>query len=120
VVFSPDGRHQVSGSGDGTLRLWEVASGTSRVLEGHGDPVRAVAFSPDGRHLVSGSDDKTLWLREVASGQEIAFLDGDFPFLSLALNGKSLIAGDGGGRVHLIDILIDEADKTAWLARWRG
>src|SRR5262249_77153 len=65
---SPEGRQVVSGSGDGTLRLWEVASGTARTLEGHARPVNAVAFSPDGRHMVSGSDDGTLRLWEVASG----------------------------------------------------
>ncbi len=50
-----------------------------------------------------------------ASGRQIARLDGDFTFLALALapDGKSLAAGDSGGRVHLIDILVDEADKTA-------
>ena len=122
VAFSPDGRHIVSGSGDRTLRLWEVESGAARTLEGHGGWVYAVAFSPDGRHIVSGSYDRTLRLWEVASGREIARLDGDFAFfgLSLAPDGKSLAAGDGGGRVHLIDILIDEPDKAAWLARQDG
>ena len=58
----------------------------------------------------------------MASGQEIARLDGDFAFLALHLapDGKSLAAGDSGGRVHLIDILLDEADKAAWLAGHRG
>jgi hypothetical protein len=43
---------------------------------------------------------------EAASGREITGLDGGsiFSALSLAPDGKSL-AGDSGGRVHLIDIL---------------
>src|SRR5262245_43914025 len=68
VAFSPDGRHVVSGAADGTLQLWEVASGAVRVLAGHDGHVYAVAFSPDGRHVVSGSEDHTLRLWEVASG----------------------------------------------------
>jgi hypothetical protein len=122
VTFSPDSRLVVSGSSDGTLRLWEVASGAARTLEGHGGVVNAVAFSPDGRHVVSGSNDRTLRLWEVASGRQIASLDGDVAFvaLSLAPDGKSLAAGDNGGRVHLIDIVLDATDKAAWLARRGG
>jgi len=122
VAFSPDGRHVVSGSGYGPLRLWEVASGASRVLEGHGLAVWPVAFSPDGRHVVSGSWDHTLRLWEVSSEHQLARLDGDFAFLALAVapDGTSIAAGDEDGRVHLIDIILDEADKAAWLARWGG
>jgi WD40 repeat protein len=123
VAFSPDGRHVIAGAGNGTLRLWEVASGvTTRVLEGHLSGVSAVAFSPDGRYVVSGSYDGTLRLWNVASAEELARLYGDGYFLAthIAPDGKSLVAGDSGGRVHLIDILIDAADKTAWLSRWGG
>jgi WD40 repeat protein len=90
------------------------------VLEGHGNGVTSVAFAPEGRHVVSGSFDSTLRLREVASGQDIARLEGDFDFRTIALasDGKSL-AGDRGGRVHLVDILVDASGKAAWLARRR-
>jgi WD40 repeat protein len=117
AAFSPDGCYVVFGSDSGAIYLWALG-GASRALKGHNGVVTGVSFSADGRHLVSGSDDRTLRLWEVASGREIARLEGDFAFLGLYLapDGKSLAAGDSVGRVHLIDVLLDEADKAAWLA----
>jgi WD40 repeat protein len=60
---------------DGTLRLWDAATGKpiGPPLQGHTNDVNSVAFSPDGRRLVSGSGDNTLRLWDAATGQPILF-----------------------------------------------
>lgn len=60
LALSPDERRLVSSSVDGTVRLWDLASGESRILRGHTDPVSAVAFSADGKQIVSASADGTM------------------------------------------------------------
>ncbi len=70
LSFAPDGKTLASGSGDGTVKLWNLASGRPR-LTIQEDPrwvisISSVAFSPDGQTLAAGSDAEgtvKLWRR---------------------------------------------------------
>src|SRR5262249_32934350 len=54
IVFSPDGRHLLTGCYDGAVRLWDVQNGNQvRPFAGLGDKVRAAAFSQDGREIAA-------------------------------------------------------------------
>jgi WD40 repeat protein len=64
LVISPDARSFSIGGTDGSIRVFDFATGRlMSSLNGHSDAVSSLAYSPDGRHLVSGSFDKTaiIW-----------------------------------------------------------
>jgi hypothetical protein len=86
-----------SGGQDGTVRLWEVASGKMRRKLEQGGDVVAVAFSPDDRTLASASlASNTVRLWEVANGKSRGQLEGHQSSifrLAFSRDGKRLVSG---------------------------
>ncbi|HEX3482094.1 MAG TPA: hypothetical protein VHT91_44070 [Kofleriaceae bacterium] len=65
---TPDGRQAVSGLLNGTVEVWDLATGHQvAVLRGHHASVNACAVTPDGRQVVSASGDKTLKVWNLAT-----------------------------------------------------
>ena len=72
VNLSPNGRCLLSGSADGTVRLWELKSGREILrFAGHTSQVRSACFSLDGRYVLTGSWDNTARLWDANNGQEV-------------------------------------------------
>ncbi|HEU0087134.1 MAG TPA: pentapeptide repeat-containing protein, partial [Pseudonocardiaceae bacterium] len=72
VAYSPDGTHLLSGSDDGSVRVWDAATGAPvHQLSGHTGRVLSVAYSPDGTHLLSGGDDGSVRVWDAATGAPV-------------------------------------------------
>ena len=109
AVFSLDGRYILSGSDDGTLKLWEISTGREvRTFRGHEYGVRPVAFSPDGRYgLSGGSSDKTLRLWDITTGREVRTFRGhEYGVTSVAFSpdGKHALSGSYDSTLKLWEI----------------
>ena len=96
-AFSPDGTILAVERTDGTVGLFDVATGTSLAsLEGHKDVIEALAFSPDGTVLASASKDRTIKLWDVATGTETATLEGHTSWVmsvAFSSDGRTLASG---------------------------
>ncbi len=61
VAFSLDGRRAITGSDDGTARVWDLVTGKETLtLRGHREGVTYVAFSRDGSKILSAGRDGTV------------------------------------------------------------
>jgi hypothetical protein len=72
AVYSPDGRHILSGSASGTDRttqVWDAATGRQvQVFHGSGQFAYGLAWSPDGRYVVTGARDNIARMWDVQTG----------------------------------------------------
>jgi WD40 repeat protein len=77
-----------SGGLDGTVRLWEAASGRAlTTLTGHAGGVYGVALSGDGRLVASGGLDGTVRLWDTSSGMLLRTLRAERRYEGLDITG---------------------------------
>ena len=70
VATTPDSKYVISGSGDSTLKVWDLQSGEiQHTLTGHSRSVTAVAIAADSKYVISGSSDNTLKVWDLQTGE---------------------------------------------------
>lgn len=68
IQYSPDSKQIATGSGDGTIKVWDAENGKLLFnLVGHTGPVENIAYSPDGHSLATTSWDRSVKIWEIRS-----------------------------------------------------
>jgi len=72
AVFSPDSRYLASGSGDTTVRFWDLNTETPHfTCKAHRHWVLSVAWAPDGNKLASGCKNGQVCIWDPKTGKQI-------------------------------------------------
>ncbi|MBI3860565.1 MAG: PD40 domain-containing protein [Planctomycetia bacterium] len=114
VAFSPDGSLLATSCYDANVRLFDVSTGSARVLAGHTDSVVEVCWSPDGKSLASASWDRTARIWDLASGTARSVMAHPKSALAIAWSpdGRTLATGCSDRSVRLWES--DGALRQAW------
>ncbi|KAL0491463.1 KATNB1 [Acrasis kona] len=81
LEFHVGGDHLVSGSIDGTVKLWKLSNPSKNAQAvqciKHGEqPVTALVCTPDGKYVISGSNDGKIKITDLTVNREKAILTG--------------------------------------------
>jgi glucose repression regulatory protein TUP1 len=97
--FARNGRIIASGSGDRTVRLWDIETNSHVLQLSIEDGVTTVAISPDNRFVAAGSLDKSVRVWDATSGHLVERLEGEVGHkdsvysVAFAPSGDRLVSG---------------------------
>jgi WD40 repeat protein len=106
AIFSPDGRHVLTGSNDRTARIWNAATGENLAtvdLPDNPNPLAHPQFDDDGQTVLVVTIDGTASIWDWQRGNNLVKLDGRFLSAALSHQGSRVVTGDERGRVQVWD-----------------
>jgi small GTP-binding protein len=108
VAWSTNHAQALSGSRDGTVRLWDLETGRClRVFNGHTDWVWSVAWSTDQRRALSSGADKAIRLWDVTTGQGLRVLEGhtgSVRSVTRSADGRRALSCSDDGTIRVWDV----------------
>jgi hypothetical protein len=107
VAFRPDGQQLAAGGSDGSVRVFDVATGAERLnINSHADWVADICYSPDGKYIATASRDKTAKVFDAESGSLVTtHSEHGSPVRAVAFapDSKS-VASAGGSRIRVWNV----------------
>ncbi|WP_310426410.1 NB-ARC domain-containing protein [Chamaesiphon sp. VAR_48_metabat_135_sub] len=94
-VYSPDESQLASTSADGTVRIWDLATGNCLQILPHEHWVVRAIFSPDGRQIIVSGLSSTIYVWDTSSGELIKTLTGHLDWvwsIDLSADGNTLFS----------------------------
>ena len=110
LVLTPDDKKLISGSWDGTVRVWDVETGKADpILESHKSKIYSLALSRDGKRAASGGGNGELYLWDLEANSELAHLEGhddesEVNGVAFTPDGKQLISAASDGDIRIWEV----------------
>jgi WD40 repeat protein/serine/threonine protein kinase len=116
VAFRADGKRIVSGSLDGSVKVWDRATGRAILtLEGARGQVTCAAFSPDGTRIVSGTMFHTLQTWDASDGRLLWSVPAHkrwLTALAFSPDGTRLVTASGDNTLQVWDATTGKSLRT--------
>jgi WD40 repeat protein len=108
LTFGPDGKTLWTSAEDGTLHVWDVASGKeARQFSDHSGCQAAIAFAPDGKTFAVADVGMAIRVRDVTTGRDLAPTSGQrsaIVALAVSPDGRQVASGSGDRTTYLWEL----------------
>mmetsp|Transcript_47928 Transcript_47928/g.138695 ORF Transcript_47928/g.138695 Transcript_47928/m.138695 type:complete len:528 (-) Transcript_47928:63-1646(-) len=117
LAFAKDSELLATGSQDGQLKVWRVATGecARRYERAHGQGITSIAWSKDSGMLLTASFDQTARAHGLKSGKTLKEYRGHTSFVNSAIytrDNSKVITGSSDGQVIVFDAKTTEIINT--------
>jgi WD40 repeat protein len=105
LQFTPDATLLISGSWDGTVKIWNPVRGAlKRMITIPGEKIRVenLALTPNGKEVVVACERLSRW--DIQSGKEIMNYSAGAVSVSISKDGTKLLTGSADGTMILRDL----------------
>jgi len=120
LAFSPNAKQLLSASQDGTVRIWNAATGALlRSLKAGEGGVLQAQFSPDGTSVAAAGADGTVRIWHLDGGDSEVLYGHDGPVTSVDFNddGSQIVSGGKDGTVRVWDVVDSDRARVVLSTR---